>query len=224
MRFVKYVIFVLLLAYIPMWVQTNLLLGSFGHGKTPITAVEDRQLTDMIRQKTGVEVKTITISESERPFGMMVGIPGRPQLILSRALYRDFSPDELQYVVLHETGHYAFAHSLKELGLGLALLVVGVLMLRRTRKGWLGVVVAIVLGFVFGVTLIQQGKYNELQADAYSLSHMDNPEGMITATERFRSYYGVSYTQTNNKVFQWLFYRGNPYDNRIKMAKAEIER
>lgn len=45
---------------------------------------------------------------------------------------------------------------------------------------------------------------------------------MITATEKFRSYYGPRYSENSNQIIQWLFYRGNSYDNRIKMAEEEI--
>jgi Zn-dependent protease with chaperone function len=169
-------------------------------------------------------VGTIKISESDRPFGMMMGIPGRPQLFLSRGLYNSFTPDEMEYVVLHEAGHYALAHSVKELLLGLVLLIVGVFLLKRIGKPILGLLVANLLGLVFGVGMIRFGAFNELEADNYSATRMTNPEGMITATEKFRGYYGKSLTQTDNKILQWMFYRGNPYDNRIKMAKDEISR
>lgn len=207
-----------------MWTQTNLLLGSLGKDKSPVTVVENTQLRQLIKDKTGVDVGTIKVSESDRPFGMMMGIPGRPQLILSRGLYDSFASDEMEYVVLHEAGHYALAHSVKELLLGLVLLIAGVFLLKRIGKPILGLLVAILLGLVFGVGMIRFGAFNELQADNYSVIRMTDPEGMITATEKFRGYYGKSLTQTDNKIFQWMFYRGNPYDNRIRMAKDELDK
>lgn len=204
--------------------QTNLLIGSVGKDKQSAQTIQNDELSGMIKEKTSVEIKSFKIYESDRPYGMMAGIPGMPYLILSRGLYDSFTLDELQYVVLHEAGHYALAHTVKELGFGLGLLVAGVMILRWIKRSVAGILFALILGLVFGVISIQQGKYNELQADAYSLSHMDNPVGMITATEKFRSYYGKSLTQTNNKTLQRMFYRENPYDNRIKMAEDEIKR
>jgi len=224
MRFVKHILFGLILIYTSMWGQINLLVGSMGHDKALVTVVENAKLTDLIWQKTNVEIKTIKIAESDRPYGMMVGIPGRPQLLLSRGLYDNFAPDEVEYVVLHKAGHYALAHSVKELLLGLLLLVVGIWALKRTRKPARGIVGAITLGLIFGVAMIRLGAFNELQADNYAVTRMTNPEGMIAATEKFRGHYGKSLTQNDNKLIQWMFYRGNPYDNRIKIAEEEMEK
>jgi hypothetical protein len=43
-KVIKYLIFGLLLTYIPMWTQTNLLLGSLGKDKSPVTIVENPKL------------------------------------------------------------------------------------------------------------------------------------------------------------------------------------
>jgi len=66
------------------------------------------------------------------------------------------------------------------------------------------------------------GKLHKLQADQFSLDRTSDPRGMITATEKFRNYYDSKYSQNSNPIVQWLFYRGNPYENRIKIAKEEI--
>lgn len=221
-RYLKYIVFALLLAYIPMWIQIQLLVSSIGHAKEPIELVEDSRLTEMISAKTGVAVDTIKISESKKLFGMMIGIPGQPQLILSRALYENFNIGELEYVVLHETGHYALLHSVKEMTFGFLLLLLGMLLLRRIHKFRWGIAGALLLGLGFGVSMIQIGKYNELQADRYSIRRLDNPVAAITATEQFRNYYESTSFRPKSKLLLWLFYRGNPYDNRIKMANDEI--
>ncbi len=87
-----------------MWVQIKLLFGSLGKDRPPITIVENPQIQQLIKDKTRIDVESIKISESDRP-----------QLFLSRELYNSFTPDEVEYVVLHEAGHYALAHSVKEL-------------------------------------------------------------------------------------------------------------
>lgn len=224
MSILKYVLFVLVFFYISTWTQTHLLLGSLGYGKTPITIVENQDLSSLAKEKTGVWIEKIKISESDRPFGMMIGVPSKPQLILSRALYDSFAPDEMEYVVLHETGHYALWHTQKELALWLVLMVVGLFILRKMKSRIVDIIVSLLMAIIFGVVLIQLGKYHELQADAYSVRRMTNPQGMIEATNKFREYYGRSYSQTDNKIIQWMFYRANPYDNRIRMANDEIKR
>ena len=215
MQLIKYLVLALVLGYTAEWVPVNLLLATLGHDRPPITIVKNEALTQLIQNKTGVKINAIKISESDRPFGLMIGIPGSPQLILSRHLNENFSPSEMEYVVLHEAGHYRLNHSLKELLLGLILLFIGIRLCRSIPA-------AVFLGLIFGIGVIQLGKLHELQADQYSLDRTSDPQGMITATEKFSRYYGPKYSENVNPVWQWLFYRGNPYDNRIKMAEEKL--
>ena len=79
------------------------------------------------------------------------------------------------------------------------------------------------VGLMFGIFMIQIGKVNEIQADRYALKHMTNPQGMISATEIFKkNYHETAFYK--NPVTKFLFYRGNPYANRMKMAEEEIHR
>lgn len=154
----------------------------------------------------------------------MIGIPTKPQLIFSRGLYDSFSPDEMEYVALHEAGHYTLWHGVIELIAGITLLVIGILILKKIDIFSFSIVMSFILGLFFGVLMTQLGRMHEYQADSYALARMTNPEGMIQATNKFRNYHGQKYTGNNNKIIQFMFYRGNPYENRIIMAKNEIER
>ncbi len=217
---IEYTLFCVVLLYTAQWSLLNLLLGSLGAKKFPITIVHNDSIRQLIKNKTGIEVKTIKISESNSPFGMMIGIPTKPQLLLSRILYDTFTPDELEYVVLHEVGHYYLWHTVTELAIGIILFVDGIVILGSTPSLYKSVPTALLLGLVFGVIMVRLGRLNEYQADAYSLRHMTNPRGMVLATNKFKSHYKGN----RNKIIEFLFYRGNPFDNRIKMAEAEIER
>lgn len=219
---IKYLIFGLMLAYIPLWIQINLFISSLGHSKNPVTIIKDKALSKLLLEKTDTKLESIKISESNLLFGMMIGIPTLPQLILSRKVYDGFTQDELEYVVLHEAGHYKLWHSVKELVAGLILFFVGVFVLSKMFSGNEGIMVAILLGLVFGLLMIQFGRMKELEADRYTLERISNPEGMIAATHKFREAY--KNRSSNSKLVRLLFYRGNPYDNRIKMANEEIER
>jgi Zn-dependent protease with chaperone function len=171
-----------------------------------------------------VGVGTVKISETDKPFGMMMmGVPGNPQLLLSRSVYETFSSDEMEYVLLHEAGHYALHHSVKELLAGIILLVIGMKILSVIKGVSRGVLASVLIGLLFGVTMIRLGAHNEIEADHYSVTLMTNPEGMISATEKFRDYYENNFTRTDNTVLKWMFYRGNPYDNRIRMAQEQIK-
>jgi len=219
---IEYIIFAVIFIYIPLWVPINLFLSSLSQKKSPVTVINDNELQQLIFNKTGVNIKSIKISESKRPFGMMIGIPTSPQLILSRNLYETFSPQEMEYVLIHEAGHYKLWHGVIELIIGLVLLIAGLFVFKNVHPP-LSVVIAVILGVVLGVIMIRVGGLHEYQADNFTVRRMTNPEGMIQATNKFKNFYGKSYTE-NNKLLHFLFYRGNPYDNRIKMAEDEIKR
>ncbi|HIH11203.1 TPA: M48 family metalloprotease [Candidatus Woesearchaeota archaeon] len=219
---INYAIFILLLFYLPLWTQINLFISSLGRSQKPITVIKDERIYKLLLSKTKAQIKSIKISESALPFGMMIGIPNRPQLILSRKLYGTFNQDEIDYVVLHEAGHYMLHHSIKELLLGLLFLVVGIFLLNNVTIFSVGVIPAFLLGIGFGILMIQIGRMKELEADKYTLARITNPEGMVTATERFRNAY--KNRSSNNKLIRLLLYRGNPYENRIRMANEEIQR
>ncbi len=225
LNILKYFFFTIVFIYTCLWVPINLFLSSLGQKKFPITVIENEQIRQLINKKTGTDIRLIKISESNRPFGMMIGIPGKPQLILSRNLYDTFTPGEMEYVLLHEVGHYKLWHGVVELIAGTILLAIGILVLRKISPFPTSILSAIALGVVFGIIMIRLGKAHEYQADNFSLKNMTNPEGMIQATNKFRGFYRKrSYTENNNKLISFLFYRGNPYNNRIKMAQTEIER
>lgn len=222
MKWLKYIVFVGLLGYIPTWTQFAQLAGRVEKESSIFTVIVDNEVSRLIHDKTGVSVKTVKISETDTPFAMMVGVPGNPQLIISRMLYETFNPDELDYVLMHEVGHYALRHSVKELIAGIILLVIGLKMLSGIRGVSKGVLAAVLIGLFFGVAMIRLGAYNEIEADHYSVVHMTHPEGMISATEKFRQYYENYFIRVDNKLLRWMFYRGNPYDNRIRMAREQL--
>jgi len=218
MYFMPILIFLLSLAYIPMWLQLNLFLSSLGKRKRAITRIKDIAITRVLLAKTNTKIKQVNISESDLLFGAMVGIPGSPQLFLSRKLYETFNKDELEYVILHEAGHYQLWHAIKELTEGIVFFILGILILTKIPNPILGAI----LGLVFGILMIQLAKLSELEADIYSLKRVGNPKGMITATEKFKKAWKAK--DPKNPVIRFLFYRGNLYENRIKMAKEEIAR
>lgn len=217
----KYLLFGALLLGVSQWLQITTLLSNLNKTKTVVSVVVDEALLQLIRGKTGVEIKTIRIHESSRLFGMMLGIPTRPQLILSRNLYESFDQDELEYVVLHEAGHYKLGHMWKELLFGLVLMVLGSLVLYRYSRLIDTYVLAGVLGVVFALFLIQLGRVHEYQADAYTLQQISDPNGMIQATYKFRAAHP---RPQDGSLIQRVFYRGVPYGERIGNAQEEIAR
>ncbi len=224
LKFLKYFLFSLVFIYTFSWVLIRLFASSLGQEKPPITIIQDEKIEQLIQEKTGIKIETIKISESDHPFGMMIGIPTQPQLILSRGLWETFTPDELAYVVLHEAGHYKLYHGLIEFVAAVLLFILGIFVLKKIPSIKLSIPAAFILGLFLGILMVRLGHTHELQADSYTVSRMTNPQGMIEATKKFQNYPGQKYTQSSNKIIQFLFYRGNPYNNRISMAKEEIEK
>jgi len=220
----NYIIFALVFLYTSYWVPINLFLSSLGKEKAPLSTIEDKNISKLLSQKTGLDIQTIKISESDKPFGMMIGIPTKPQLILSRNLYDTFSPNEIEYVVIHEAGHYKLWHGVIELIFGLLLFAFGIFLLVRIRIFSSQLPISLIMGIFFGILLIQLGKVHECQADAFTVKRMTNLQGMIQATNKFRSFHGKKYSENKNKIIQFLLYRANPYANRVEMANEEIKK
>ncbi len=214
--YLNIVIFVLTFLCVTLWTQLKLFHSSLGHPETREIIINDSQLTSLIKIKTGYQLDKIYLANSKKLYGMMPSI-FRPHLILSQALFEDFDSEETEYVLLHEMAHFLLHHILTEEILGTFLLTAGLTTISALSLSFLP---AILLGLIFGIVMIQFGRQHEYEADAYSLSRMTNPAGMITATQKFRD----QYSTPRNKAVEAIFYRGNPFSNRIKMANHEIAR
>jgi Zn-dependent protease with chaperone function len=186
--------------------------------------VKNQQIEQLIFTRTGLKITTLKIAESDYLFGMMIGIPGRPQLLLSRKLYRTFTPEEIEYVILHEAGHYQLGHALAEFLAFIFLFTIDILLLNRFSPSSFSIPLALSLGLVSGILMIRLGRTHECAADRFAVRRMTDPRGMVRATEKFRSFSGIKFTENKNPILHFLFYRGNPYANRINMAEEELKR
>jgi len=214
----KYIIFVSILFYVPLWSQINLFISGIGKSKKATRLIEDKWINSFLKKKAETDIKYTKVINSNLLFGMMVGIPKNPQLMLSKKLYKNFTKIELEYVILHEAGHYKLGHSIIELSAGLVFLILGIFTINILH---LNTIPTMLLGLFFGILMIQLGRFEEIQADNFSLKRMNNPNGMISATKKFSKAWEDK--SSNNSLIRLLFYRKNSYENRIKMANSEIE-
>lgn len=152
----------------------------------------------------------------------MIGFPKYPYMILSEELVKRFNKDEIEYVLLHETGHYILAHSAKLAVLYLSFIAMGVALLSNTQS----LFVWGAIGFIIGLIMIQMSWICEYEADAYVLHHISNPKGMITATEKFaKAYQSFDVIRHDEDTFLGrLIYMGIPYNVRTRSAQREILR
>jgi Zn-dependent protease with chaperone function len=196
-------------------------LQGLGKPKAGYSKLEDPVLSDFIEKKTGVIITTFYLVDSDLLFGAMTGIPGKPIVTLSRGLYENFSPEELQYVLLHEAGHYQLSHIIKEAVLQLGILLAAFFLFRfLSYPPPILFSIAIVSAVLLAILSIQVMRSFEWRADAYALKYLDNPNAMITATQKFKAGWPGPADDT---LARFLFYRGVPYSQRIQHASDTIK-
>jgi Zn-dependent protease with chaperone function len=212
----RYCALLLIIFFVATWMTNILYLSSIGQKQQPLTKVTDSPLLAIIKSKTGLKLDSFQIAASDKLYGNMVGIPGHPYMMLSSKLNDIFTDSEKEYVVLHETGHYLLNHTIKETILGLFLFLIGCFIIHKHRKLYL----VPIIGITFGLLCIQYGMVSEKEADRFALAHITDPNGMITATDKFRS---AHYPPLDDYSPLWpILFRSNPYHVRIEMAKREI--
>jgi Zn-dependent protease with chaperone function len=193
-------------------------LTGFGKPQAAFVKLEDPTLSTFIKEKTGVEIRDFYLVNSDAVFGGMTGIPTKPIMTISKKMYETFLPSELQYVLLHETGHYVHHHLVKEALIQLGVVIVAFMVFRKvklSRFGSLSLVLA--SAFFIGILTIQLMRAFEWQADTYALQHLDDPQVMISATKKLQSAWTGP---ADDSVQRFLFYRGIPYSQRIQFAES----
>lgn len=187
--------------------------------KKPVEEVKDSFLTNLIAKKVGIKIESFRILKDDKPHGAMIGIPGKPIMLLSNDLYENFNRDELEYVILHEVGHYEFKHGIKIVLFITFLTLVGVATINSIGVGSDSRFITMVLGISLGIVSIQFQKTTELEADSFAVSRVSNPKGMISATKKFRKSWQK---KEPNRLLRYLFYAGVPYSKRLETADKEI--
>jgi Zn-dependent protease with chaperone function len=218
----RYIIVILLSYVYWQWMALYLFMTSIKKGKEAIEIIKDKTLLDLIVKKTGLRLASIRISSSSKLWGMMIGLPRFPYMILSRKLYENFNPDEVEYVVLHETGHYVLAHSAKLAVLLVSFLTMGFVLISNSNAilTWMSV------GLVIGMVMIRISRIFEYEADNFAVKHMTDPRGMITATHKFQEAYKNFdlIPHDEDTPIGTFIYMGIPYNQRVRAAEKEIQR
>lgn len=204
-----------------LWMQILMWISALGK-KNILSPVPHPDAFQKLIENTGISLQNISIINSDRPFAQMAGLPGRPFMIISKNLYTTFSKDKLEYVILHETAHYKYNHTLKELGVFIFSYLFCSLIFMLVKDSFAWIITIPLLATVIAVSNIQIARLFERQADEYAARKMRNPHGMISATKHFMHFYGTNPPETSRR--RKLFYRGNPYSERIRIAEKEIER
>ncbi|MFA6081672.1 MAG: M48 family metalloprotease [Patescibacteria group bacterium] len=211
--FVFIVFFLFASNYFQVVTFASLIVGP----KIKTSKIVDKWILNTIKNKTGLVLKDLTIYHDQKPYGMMAGIPPFPELIISEKLYKIFNKDEMEWVILHEAGHCVLWHNPKAIVIEFLLMFGGIYFIKAIE---LNIFLAILLSFVLSVMSVQIiRRVIEYEADKFSISRVANPQGVITAQNKFRKYYGNSVFGSEKSIIRKLFHWNISPDLRIKMAQ-----
>lgn len=215
-----YFLFTIIYLLICNFFQIKTFLSAFINHKHKITVIKDKWISEVIKKKTGLNLNRIIIFEDARPYGMMPGIPLKPEMILSRGLYHTFNKDELEWVILHEAGHCVLWHVVKAGIIQLVFLLAGLWMISTFSQSFF---LAFATAFLFSIICIQVIRhFVEYEADKFSIERVNNPIGVITAQDKFRKAYKNSSYNSEKSLIRFLFHWNIYPSERIKMVNVRL--
>ncbi|OGM28316.1 hypothetical protein A2962_00535 [Candidatus Woesebacteria bacterium RIFCSPLOWO2_01_FULL_39_61] len=216
----SYIIFSPTFLIVANWFQLFTFVSAFGKGKVGRKKLEDKWVYETVLKKTGLKLSGVTLFRDEKMYGMMAGLPFWPKMILSEGLYKALNKDELEWVILHEAGHCVLWHNLKAFLIELSILICGILFIYFYKLNFLG---GFLLAIVSGLLCIQAIRWLiEYQADKFSIERVDNPEGVITAQEKFKNATDKNLFSSEKSLGRFLLHWNIYPGKRIEMAKSRL--
>lgn len=209
----RYLLFLLAFIAVADWAQVWLFIMTLLRPTVKKTKIKDKALLNFIKNKAGFEIKQIVKIESNKMYGGMSGIPGRPIMMLSSELLKTLSKDELEYVLLHESGHFKYYHPVIIVCAQVFSIAVGLYI-----SIFISPFLAFLLGVVIALAFIQIARRTETAAENFAASHLDNPEAMISAVNKFEAHWGKSQTRIL-KSLSWNI----SYDKKREIAKKYVK-
>lgn len=212
----KYILFTLLFIYLTNWQAIIALAKGAFFSKRKSLPYKNEWLTNLLKNKTGIEFK-LKKAVLDKYGGYSLIYPPNT-IVLTSKVWDDFNKDELQWIALHEAGHRVYRHGYKYIPVSLIFVILGIFVLRHHSNPVVNfVTVALILDPLYQQVI----RIFETQADRYALMKMDNPQGMITANEKFAKATKSRIYKSN--VLRTLFTPHLSYSQRIEMAEKEME-
>lgn len=219
----SYIVFVIIFLFICNYFQilhfAKLIVGP----KIKTEILKDDWINSVVKKKTGLNLKDITLFKDPKMYGMMTGLGPwiMPRMILSEGLYKNLNKDELEWLILHEAGHCVLLHNLQSMIIELVFLSIGLYLISTNN---IDLFLIPILSLVLSIISIQIIRLmTEYTADIYSISRLDNPKGVITAQDKFRKNYKGSIFSNEKSIVRFLFHWNIYPSQRIKMARKVIE-
>ncbi|MEI6887546.1 MAG: M48 family metalloprotease [bacterium] len=214
---IKIIIIILVYFGLTNWVQIKFLLGNLFRPKSKGRIVDYKKMTDLVKQKTGLNITIKELSEQRHMIGfMLTQRPLKPVMVFSQKMLSSFNFDELEWVVLHESAHYMKFHNYKLIATNIFCFLIAYLLIMLLNLPFL---VALIVIVIFSIVYIQCAKIFEYEADRYAIGNVNNPEGVITGNLKMKDS-----KISKNILFSKLFVIAVPSDKRIQMAKEEIKK
>ena len=199
------------------WIQIRYLLENLIKlRKNIIIPFENEKLLAKMRKKTKLPLSIKILDEKNKMIGFMISSPPfKPVMLFSKKLYKSFNDDEMEWVILHESGHYLMLHNLRFIVVQLTLFLTGVYLFYWLKTSF---VITVLIFIVLSLIYIQLAKIFEYQADNYAAKNMDNPKGMITGNIKMMK---VNKGLFRNKILRYLLTIAIPFEERIEIAKKQ---
>jgi len=215
----EYIIFSVVFLTISNWFQIRSFLKLVVGPRTKTEILIDKWINTVIKKKTGLNLKEITLFKDEKMYGMMTGLGPwiMPKMILSEGLYKNLNKDELEWVILHEAGHCVLLHNLQSMIIELIFLTTGLYLISTTDINLFLIPILSLLLSIIAIQIIRLT--TEYTADKYSIERVDNPMGVITAQDKFRKNYKGSIFSNEKSILRFLFHWNIYPSQRIKMAR-----
>lgn len=216
-----FIVFTLIFLCVSQWVMFPTMLSGVFRATQTSRVERDPEILSFLHKEGKMKLDSYRVINSDKPFAAIGGIPGFPQLYISRPLLDTFTPDEMRYVLMHEVGHVERQHVFREVMLMIAIismvwsLFAKIHLWQKPRKTQL--ILACFAGVFLGVIMIQFERIHEYEADYFAIKHLENPQGMVTAAGKLKEAWGTPERQT---LLRELFYRGVPYEARVSMANS----
>lgn len=217
---INLIVFIIIFLVTVNWFQifsfSQLIVGK----KIKTSPLKDPWINKIVKKKTGLSLMDITIFHDKKMYGMMAGLPFWPKMILSEGLYKSFNKDELEWVILHEAGHCVLWHNLEAFIIELVFIFSGLYLIKVYEFNLL---ISVLISIFFSLTTIQIIRWLiEYAADKFSINKVDNPEGVITAQNKFRKNYYKNPFNKEGSVLRFLLHWNISYSKRIEMANRRL--
>lgn len=213
-------VFIIFFLFLSNWFQILTIFGALFNGKIERKQINDKWVNNTVFKKTGLKLLGITFFNDKKMYGMMMGLPFWPKMVLSKGLYNNLNRDELEWVILHEAGHCVLWHNLKAMLYEVLLMIVGIVLITTNQ---LNIFISLFVAFILSLICVQIMRWLiEYEADKFSIERVNNPNGVITAQGKFRSARYKNYFSNEKSLGRILLHWNILPSKRIEMAKTRL--